>query len=96
MSNTLKTVVFIVLGALVILGLPLLKGCKQKLVRSYGASSTVYLKRGEHLVNVTWKDSSLWTLTRPLHQGEEPTTYTFKEESVYGVLEGEVTLVEAK
>ena len=54
------------------------------------------LPKGEKLVEVTWKDSNIWYLTRPMKEDDEPETYTFKEDSEWGVFEGTVTIVESK
>jgi hypothetical protein len=62
--------------------------------RSFGGSMTEKLPPGEKLVNVTWKETDLWILTRPMQAGETPGTYTFKEKSTYGVMEGTITIVE--
>ena len=48
----------------------------------------------QKLVNASWKDSSLWYLTRPFREGEVAETYSYKEDSSYGVLNGTVTIRE--
>lgn len=55
---------------------------------------TIELPGGEKLVNVTWKNDSLWTLTRPIREGEVLETHTFQESSALGLMEGKVVLVE--
>ena len=56
---------------------------------------TVDLEKNQKLVNVTWKDGdSLWYLTRTARSGETPETYTFKEKSSLGILDGQVILIE--
>lgn len=68
----------------------------QQMARSFGGTETITLKPGERLVNITWKgketDSSLWILTK--QDTTKPSTYSFKEKSVAGVLEGEVIIKE--
>lgn len=70
-------------------------GCNP-VTRKMGGDMTVHLKPGEKLVNVTWKEASLWFLTRPMKAGDSVETYKFKEDSTWGVLEGTVTIVEHK
>jgi len=70
-------------------------GCQQAAKR-FGGSITVDLPKGEKLVNVTWKDSSLWYLTRPMTKNDKVETYKFKEDSNFGILEGTVTIKEHK
>ena len=47
------------------------------------------------VVNVTWKDTDMWILTRPMRAGDIPEVYKFKEKSTFGVMEGEITIVES-
>jgi len=70
-------------------------GCQQAAKR-FGGSITVDLPKDEKLVNVTWKDSSLWYLTRPMTKEDTEQTYKFKEDSNFGILEGTVTIKEHK
>ena len=87
----------IYVGALlcVILLLGLLTGCDQGVARSLGGDMTLELEPGQKLEMITWKDDSLWYLTRPIHDGEEPETLTFQQSSEFGVFEGTVTIVES-
>lgn len=64
--------------------------------KSYGGTAEVTLPAGEKLINATWKDNDLWYLTRPMLPGDSATTYTFKEESSYGVWEGTYIIHEVK
>jgi len=63
--------------------------------KRWGGSMTVTLDSHQKLVNVTWKDSHMWILTRPMRVGETNEVYTFKEKSTYGVMEGTITIVES-
>lgn len=70
-------------------------GCTDNLrTKAYGGSMTIDLPPGQKLVNVTWKETQIWYLTRPAKAGELPETLTFKEKSDYGVLEGTVIFKE--
>ena len=72
-----------------------LSGC-QGAVKSMGGSMILELPAGVKLEEITWKDDSLWYLTRPMREGEEPETHTFQQSSEFGVFEGTVTVVETK
>ena len=65
--------------------------------RRVGGDMTVDLPANTKLVNANWdKDDSLWYLTREMRTDENAETYTYKEDSAFGVLTGKVTLVEHK
>lgn len=70
-----------------------LTGC-QSATKSLGGSMTLELDPGEKLEEITWKDESLWYLTRPMREGETAETHVFKQSSEFGVFEGTVTVVE--
>jgi hypothetical protein len=62
--------------------------------KKYGGNMTINLEPNEKLVNMTWKDSNLWVLTRPMLSGEQPQVYKFKEKSPLGIIEGTITIIE--
>jgi hypothetical protein len=67
----------------------MLLGCTgNEMARRYGGTEEVQLKPNEKLVNITWKESSLWILT------EDTTTHIkyFREKSALGITEGEVII----
>lgn len=68
-------------------------GCGNEIARNFGGNETVKLEKGERLVNITWKESDLWILTK-VDTLAKPATYTFKEKSNAGILNGSVTIVE--
>lgn len=70
-------------------------GC-QSAAKHLGGNFTLKLEPNQKLVTITWKDDSLWYLTRPMKDGEEAETYTFQESKDLGVMEGTVTVVETK
>jgi hypothetical protein len=80
---------------MVVMSFLLLTGC-QSATKSFGGSMTLKLEPGEKLEEITWKDDSLWYLTRPMREDEEPETHTFKQSSEFGVFEGTVTVVETR
>lgn len=71
----------------------ILAGCDQKIARNFGGEYTITLNEGERLENVTWKKDSLWLLTVK-DASRPPKTYTFRENSVFGVMEGTVVIQE--
>lgn len=74
----------------------LLTGCGQYTARNLGGTSTETLQPNVKLVNVTWKEKSLWIITRPMQPNEKAETYEFKESSLMGVLEGKIIIKEVK
>lgn len=68
----------------------------QQRAKEFGGSAKIQLPPGKKLVNVTWKETQLWYLTRDMLPSESPQSYTFQESSSFGLLEGTVTLVEQR
>ena len=63
------------------------------MAKKFGGKTTVELEPGVRLVNVTWKEpAELWVLTKK--DTTKPTTYSFKEHSSWGLVNGEVIIVE--
>jgi hypothetical protein len=72
-------------------------GCtEQDRAKSFGGTMTVELQPGRKLVNVTWKETDLWYLTRAMRNDEAPETYEFQESSGMGVMEGKVIIKERR
>ena len=65
-------------------------------VKSWGGEGTIKLPKGRKLVNVTWKETQIWYLTRQMDSNDVVETYEFHEESSYGVIEGTYKIVETK
>lgn len=80
---------------LVIAMIAILSGC-QFATKHLGGSMTVNLEPNVKLVNATWKEDSLWFLTKPMTEDDVAETYYFEEDSEFGVFEGAVTIVEHK
>jgi hypothetical protein len=75
----------------------LLASCTENYrVKNMGGNGTIKLPVGQKLVNVTWKDTELWYITRPMTVNDYPETYTLKEKSSYGIVEGSYTIIETK
>lgn len=71
------------------------RNLQTKVARSLGGDMTLELEPGQKLEMITWKEDSLWYLTRPMRDDEEPETHTFQQSSEFGVFEGTVTIVES-
>ena len=86
----IRIIVFVILIAL-------MNGCtEQDRARYFGGTSTVELEENKKLVNLTWKDGDLWILTKDMLPTDVAETYTFKEDSPYGVIEGLIIIKEKK
>ena len=68
----------------------------QQMAKSYGGSTTIELPINQKLEEITWKDDSLWYLTRPMTEDDIAETHTFQQSSSYGIFEGTVTIIESK
>lgn len=62
----------------------------------WGGKMSISLEPNQKLMNVTWKDGDMWILTRQMKPDDQPETYKFFEKSTFGVMEGEVTIVETR
>lgn len=65
-------------------------------VKTWGGSATLNLPKGQKLVNVTWKESELWYLVKPMTEKDSAETYYFQEESSWGLMEGTYRIIEEK
>ena len=74
-----------------------LSGCTpQEAAKHYGGSMNIELEPNTKLEGITWKDNSLWYLTRPMREDDVAEMHTFQESSSWGVFEGTVTVIEKK
>lgn len=69
---------------------------KNQRARILGGTVEVNLEPNQKLVTVTWKESELWYLTRPMDSTDVAQTYRFQEESSWGIFEGTVFIIESK
>lgn len=69
-----------------------LTGC-QSVTKSWGGTTTLDLDPGLKLEEITWKDSDLWYLTRPMRDDEVAETHTFSQSADIG-FEGKVIVIE--
>ena len=85
------------LAAILILGMAFsMSGCQQGMTKNFGGSMTLQLEPNQKLEMITWKDDSLWYLTRPMTESDTPETHAFQQSSEFGVFEGTITIVESK
>jgi hypothetical protein len=87
----MKKIIFISIVAI------LFASCtKNEMAKNFGGTMTVNLPADTKLVNVTWKEDEIWYLTKPMNSTDSAETYSFQEESSFGVWEGTVVLKELK
>ena len=86
----MRKAIYILLLSATVIGFA---GC-QSVARNYGGDITLELEPGLKLEEITWKEDSLWYLTRPMREDERPETHVFKQSSEFGVFEGSVTVIE--
>lgn len=86
------------IGIMTILFVSLLYiGCTNNTrAKVWGGTMTIDLQPNQKLVDVTWKETSLWYMTKPMTQNDIPETYEFIEDSNWGVVEGKVIFVETR
>ena len=72
-----------------------LTGC-QSLTKNLGGSTIIKLEPNQKLEEITWKDDTLWYLTRPMTEDDIAETHTFQQQTDFGVFEGTVTIIETK
>lgn len=87
-----KKILAVTLGLFICFGLT---GC-QGTAKRFGGSATLTLEPNQKLEEITWKDDSLWYLTRPMTEDDIAETHTFQQSTDFGVFEGTVTIVETK
>lgn len=72
-----------------------LTGCHET-TKHFGGSMTIELPKGQKLEEITWKDTDLWYLTRPMKDNEIAETHTFQQITEFGIFEGTVIIIETK
>lgn len=91
----MKKKIKMTLAALSIGTIILLTGC-QGATKNFGGSMTLKLPANQKLEEITWKDNSLWYLTRPMTKDDIAESHTFQQSSEWGVFEGTITIIESK
>ena len=95
-NKTMRKVLCVIMILAICLSLcGCMSGC-QGAARDFGGEVTINLPPNEKLEVITWKEDSLWYLTRPMREDEEAETHVYKQSSEWGVFEGTVTIIETK
>lgn len=85
------------LKCLLLVVLVMAVGCtRNQRAKSFGGTATETLPVGTNLVTTTWKQDSLWLLTRPMRTNETEEIYEFRESSAFGLIEGKVIIQEKR
>ena len=66
------------------------------IAKKVGGSANVELPPKTKLVLVTWKGDNLWVLSRPFREGEKAETYTYQEDSKWGLIEAKIVIQETE
>lgn len=74
--------------ALVLFGTVLTSCTQNERAKEWGGTSEIQLKPNEKLINITWKDTDMWVLTK------DTTTNIsyFRESSSWGIWNGEIII----
>ncbi len=82
---------------LIIVALICMCGCTEQVrTRQFGGEMTINLPAGQELMMVTWKESELFYLTRPMSDDYIPVKKTFQESSSWGIMESTVYFIETR
>lgn len=92
----IRHIVALCLAALIVAAACVI-GCTENIrARNFGGTVNITLPPGQKLVVATWKEASLWYLTRPMRENEHAESYIFHEDSTYGVWQGAVNFREVE
>ncbi len=73
----------------------LLTSCTEnQQAKNFGGTAKIDLPAGTKFVAATWKEDALWYAYRQARPDEKPETVTLKEQSSFGLLQGEVVFSE--
>lgn len=64
--------------------------------RYYGGVHVEKLPPNRKLVTVSWKETSLWIMTKPMTSADVAEKYELKESSSLGIVQGTVVIEEVK
>lgn len=74
----------------------ILVSCSNWKTKELGGTSEFTLPKGEKLVNVTWKGTDLWYVTKPMTNKDSVETYSFTERSNLGIMSGKYIIHETR
>lgn len=92
MGSAFKFILYLIFFILILVGISNVNF----FARNFGGEITINLESNRKLVNATWKNSSLWILTKEMSKDDIAETYKFVEDSNFGILEGSVIIIETK
>jgi hypothetical protein len=90
----MKKNLFLTLHVLGFLSLVLSSCTENERAKKYGGTMTVDLPPNTKFVSASWKEDQLWYVYRVRKDGEIPETFTMKEDSRFGIIQGKVQFVE--
>lgn len=73
-----------------------IKSTGSVIAKKVGGSATITLPHNQKLQLVTWKNDNMWVLYRPMRPDEQAETYTYQEDSKFGLLEAKIVIREVK
>lgn len=73
-----------------------IKSTGSVIAKKVGGSATITLPDNQKLQLVTWKNDNMWVLYRPMRADEQAETYTYQEDSKFGLIEAKITIREVK
>ncbi len=97
MSKKVKVYIFntIVFVCMLLALTMLTSSCGNKMAKEFGGTVKVELVN-KKLINITWKEESLWVLTKELKPTDSLDVYEFNEDSEYGIMNGRVIITEIR
>jgi len=86
----------IIFSIVLVLGVLFFSGCTEnQRAKQFGGSLKIKIDKNEKFVNATWKKGNLWIVTKKRNKNETTKeTYYFKEDSSFGLMEGEIKFIE--
>lgn len=73
-----------------------IKSTGSVIAKKVGGNATIILPDNQKLQLVTWKNDDMWVLYRPMRADEQAETYTYQEDSKFGLIEAKITIREVK
>lgn len=73
-----------------------IKSSGSVIAKKVGGSANIELPPKTKLVLLTWKGDNLWVLSRPFREGEKAETYTYQEDSKWGLIEAKIVIRETE
>lgn len=72
-----------------------IKSTGSVIAKKFGGKSAIILPPKQKLVSVTWKaEDAMWFLYHPFRDGECAETYTYQEDSKWGLIEATIIIQE--